>query len=1093
MAVPALDTRTLLVTMLIILPAPGLLAVVPVAAEPFDDAGHGPVPSASGGGGNVTVLSVRYPKHLNAYDYSDVLVLINNNSAMSRQVGEYFASARDIPSARVAYLDVPAREVINWAQFQDLKDQVKTYMLRNNLVSAINYIVTTKGFPLKIYNTSLLYEASVDEELAMLYGPSEGAIGGYFAEANPYYGQRTYFNRSQQGIYLVNRLTGYEWSDVKGIIDRANDTYGNRGLFVLDVDPTKDGNGGYRVGNDWMRAARAVLEDRGIPVLYDDTRWYVTYQQDVMGYCSWGSNDANDTDHAKPHNTWVDGAIAETYVSTGGRTFTYPPSYGQSMIADWIRENVTGIKGYVYEPFLSACAHPDILFERYTAGFNLAESYRMASVMMGWMGVVVGDPKVSPYRDVPDLYLDDDLVVPANATPATGEMTHVTVRVRNLGGRVEGANVTMYVDGRPWVATNLTFDTFSETTLEMAFRVPDAPGSHEVAVGVNDPLGFFETLYDNNEGRTTIEVQERPVVELRASTHTFMTLESVRFEVRLIKVPRRIEWYVFDFGDGSVRMVQKANSTFHSFDQDGTYDVTAWVVDEGLVEALRANVTVTVLNRAPLPLIARTPPTALTGEAFSFHANESSDMDGQVVSARWEMGDGNVSSGWTTVHSYRWPGEYVVRLTVTDDDGAVASTTVRITVGNRPPVASFGMDGVEVWKGRMAALNATASSDTDGRLVQYEWDFGDGTEGEVTRSPVVLHVFERAGEVTVTLTVIDDLGASNVTTTTLTVLNRAPEPRLRVGSATVPTGTPVSMEGSGSFDEDGELVGFAFTVLDGDGREVEGWSGAEDAVTWTPSDDGVYTVRLEVMDDDGASATTEATVTVLNRPPVLALNELTAALRGTVVLAPASLVLGAQTADADGEVASVTWRDGLGGPILGEGGSVTVPVSRERAWSVHVRAVDDDGASAEAWVNLTVNTAPVAAFSIFLDGPVVEGDRVHSREMMTFDASNSTDEGGIDRYQWDFGDGFLQEGPLVSHAFEATGTYTVTLKVTDIHGASDETTFTLDVVREPSPATSGLPWWVLALVVAVVVLAVVVLTVLRRRSPGVPDEGGEVG
>jgi len=1090
MVVPALDPRALFVILILLLPTSALLAAVPVGADPGD---AGPVPVDVGGTENVTVLSVRYPQYLDAFDYSDVLVLVNNNSAMSKQVGDYFASARGIPPVRVAYLDVPAREVINWAQFQDLKDQVKTYMLRNNLVSAINYIVTTKGFPLKIYNTSLLYEASVDEELAMLYGPSESAIGGYFAEANPYYGARTYFNRSQQGIYLVNRLTGYEWSDVKGIIDRANDTYGNRGLFVLDVDPTKDSTGGYKVGNDWMRAARTILEDRGIPVMYDDTRWYVTGQQDVMGYCSWGSNDASDTDHAKPHNTWVDGAIAETYVSTGGRTFTYPPSYGQSMIADWIRENVTGIKGYVYEPFLSACAHPDILFERYTAGFNLAESYRMASVMMGWMGVVVGDPKVSPYRDVPDLYVDDDLVVPANATPATGEPTHVTVRVRNLGGRVEGANVTMYVDGRPWVATNLTFDTFSETTLDISFRAPEAPGSYDVSVGVNDPLGFFETLYDNNEGRTDIDVQERPVIELRASTLTFMTLESVRFEVRLLNVPRRIEWYVFEFGDGSVRMVQKSNSTFHSFDQDGVYNVTAWVVDEGLVTALKANVTVTVLNRAPLPLITRSPNTALTGEAFTFSSNESSDMDGQVVSARWDLGDGNVSTGWTTVHSYRWPGEYVVRLTITDDDGATASTTSRITVGNRPPVASFVTDGVEVWKRRMVTLNASTSSDTDGRLVQYEWEFGDGTEGEVTRSPVVLHVFERAGEVSVTLTVIDDLGASNTTTSTLMVRNREPEPRLKVEPKSLLTGVAVTMEGSGSFDEDGEVVAFAFTVLDGDGREVDRWSGVEDVVTWTPGDDGAYTVRLEVTDDDGGSAMTETQLTVLNRPPVLALDELTAALRGTVVLAPTSLVLGASATDADGEVASVTWRDGLDGPVLGEGGSVTVPVSRERAMSIHVRAVDDDGDSAEGWVNLTVNTPPVAAFSIDLDGPVVEGDEVHPREMMTFDASNSTDEGGIDRYQWDFGDSFVQEGSLVSHAFEVPGTYTVTLKVTDIHGASDETTFTLTVVKEPAPSSSGLPSWVLAFIVAAVAAAVVILLLLRKRSPGEPDDGGGIG
>jgi hypothetical protein len=106
----------------------------------------------------------------------------------------------------------------------------------------------------------------------------------------------------------------------------------------------------------------------------------------------------------QPHHYWIPGAIAETFVSTGGRSFRYGTSYGQSLVADLIRDGVTGVKGYVYEPYLSAIAHPDILFDRYTDGYNLAESYYMASNFLGWMDVVVGDPKMAPYNDkLPDL------------------------------------------------------------------------------------------------------------------------------------------------------------------------------------------------------------------------------------------------------------------------------------------------------------------------------------------------------------------------------------------------------------------------------------------------------------------------------------------------------------------------------------------------------------------------------------------------------------------------------------------------------------------------------------------------------------------
>ena len=102
----------------------------------------------------------------------------------------------------------------------------------------------------------------------------------------------------------------------------------------------------------------------------------------------------------RPHMDWVNGSIVETAVSTGARSFNWGTTYGQSLVADILDDGASGTKGYVYEPYLTAVSYPSVLLPTYASGFNLAESYAASNLMIGWMGVVVGDPKMSPYADI---------------------------------------------------------------------------------------------------------------------------------------------------------------------------------------------------------------------------------------------------------------------------------------------------------------------------------------------------------------------------------------------------------------------------------------------------------------------------------------------------------------------------------------------------------------------------------------------------------------------------------------------------------------------------------------------------------------------
>jgi uncharacterized protein (TIGR03790 family) len=367
--------------------------------------------------------------------YDDVLVVINSNSAVSDQVGTYFASSRNIPAVNVVRINVPTDEEIDDATFSGLRSQIEAYLTSNNLADNINYIVTTKGVPLKVnrgntFSTSSP-SSSVESELTMILGSYSTSIGGNGIVYSPYYYQTAHFSRATYGIYLVTRLDGYSYDEIKGLIDRGgpNTPFSKTNTrFVLDQDP--DWNSSLPGLNNDMAYAQSGLAAKGLNSTLDQTTTFLTNQSNVIGYTSWGSNDhyANlYTQYAKPHNTWAPGAIGETYVSTDGRTFAAPPTYGQSLVADLVEEGITGVKGYVYEPYSFAMAIVSMLYDRYTSGYNLAESYYMASRSLSWMDVVVGDPKTSVY---------------SSATPLPIELATLTARMIGPGGELKWSTIS---------------------------------------------------------------------------------------------------------------------------------------------------------------------------------------------------------------------------------------------------------------------------------------------------------------------------------------------------------------------------------------------------------------------------------------------------------------------------------------------------------------------------------------------------------------------------------------------------------------------------------------------------------------------------
>jgi uncharacterized protein (TIGR03790 family) len=337
-----------------------------------------------------------------ASGYKDVAVVVNTNSQISLAIGSYFQTARGIPETNIIRVNTTTDETINDSVFASLRYQIESYLRINNLADSINYIVTTKGVPLRIdrgdAGGSFSTSASVESELMCVLGPDSAQIGGGGGCLSPYLGQTAHFSHRVFGIYLITRLDGYSLQDVEQLIDKSGPgvLLNPASPFVLDEDPLCVPRFDFLNAN--LAKARDVLARNGASAILDTGVVFLTQQSGIAGYASWGSNDHNAllySNNGSPHDTWLPGAIAETYVSTSARSFMAGTTHGQSLIADLIQEGASGAKGYVFEPYSSAMADVSILFGRYTSGYNLAESYFSASRLLSWMDVVVGDPKTS--------------------------------------------------------------------------------------------------------------------------------------------------------------------------------------------------------------------------------------------------------------------------------------------------------------------------------------------------------------------------------------------------------------------------------------------------------------------------------------------------------------------------------------------------------------------------------------------------------------------------------------------------------------------------------------------------------------------------
>ncbi|MCB9230712.1 MAG: PKD domain-containing protein [Bacteroidia bacterium] len=287
----------------------------------------------------------------------------------------------------------------------------------------------------------------------------------------------------------------------------------------------------------------------------------------------------------------------------------------------------------------------------------------------------------------------------------------------------------------PVTTWNWNFGNGNTSTLQNPAAVYVTPGTYTVTLTVSDggtndveTKVAYVTVFNNPTSNFTAT---SPVNGCAPHTVSFQDLSTPG--------DGAINSWLWDFGDGNTSTAQNPS---HTYVNPGSFNVTLVVTDVNgcshtFVIPNYVNVsTPPVASFNAAPLAACNPP-------LNVNFNNNSSGGAAPLSYQWDFGDGNTSTAQNPTHTYNATGSFTVTLITTDVNGCADTLVISNYVNINPIVASFS--------GTTNTCEGQAATFTDlstGGVTNWAWDFGDGGTSNAQNPS---HTYATAGTYTVTL------------------------------------------------------------------------------------------------------------------------------------------------------------------------------------------------------------------------------------------------------------------------------------------------------------------------------------------------------